>query len=61
MVVTPTLKAAEVAASETGADGHSASWLIHHHGWRWDADGHWTRHTDAVPDGSAQLRPVISS
>lgn len=57
VVVTPTLKAAEVAATETGADGRSASWLIHQHGWRWDADGHWTRHTDAVQDGSAKLRP----
>ena len=36
VVVTPTLKAAEVAAAETGADGRSAAWLIHQHGWRWD-------------------------
>ena len=56
MVVTPTLKAAEVAAAETGADGRSASWLIHQHGWRWDADGHWTRRPDPAPDGTAQLR-----
>ncbi len=49
MVVTPTLKAAEVAAGETGADGHSAAWLIHQHGWRWDADGHWTRQPDPAP------------
>ena len=57
MVVTPTLKAAEVAAAETGADGHSAAWLIHQHGWRWDADGHWTRDPDPTPDPTAQLRP----
>jgi hypothetical protein len=57
VVVTPTLKAAGVAAAETGADGHSAAWLIHQHGWRWDADGHWTRQPDAMPEGSAQLRP----
>ncbi len=57
VVVTPTLKAAEVAAAETGAVGRSASWLIHQHGWRWDADGHWTRRQDAIPEGSAQLRP----
>ena len=56
MVVTPTLKAAQVAAAETGADGHSAAWLIHQHGWRWDADGHWTRQTNSAPDPSAQLR-----
>jgi exodeoxyribonuclease V alpha subunit len=57
VVVTPTLKAAEVAASETGADGHSASWLIHQHGWRWDADGHWTRQPDPAPTEGARLRP----
>jgi conjugative relaxase-like TrwC/TraI family protein len=57
LVVTPTLKAAQVAAVETGAEGHSAAWLIHQHGWRWDADGHWTRQRDEMPEGSAQLRP----
>ena len=57
MVVTPTLKAAEVAAIETGADGHSAAWLIHQHGWRWDAHGHWTRRPSPAPDPSAQIRP----
>jgi exodeoxyribonuclease V alpha subunit len=57
LVVTPTLKAAEVAAAETGADGHSAAWLIHQHGWRWDDDGHWARRPEATPDPAAQLRP----
>ena len=56
VVVTPTLKAADVAATETGADGRSAAWLIHQHGWRWDADGHWTRQ-DSTPDVAALLRP----
>jgi conjugative relaxase-like TrwC/TraI family protein len=56
VVVTPTLKAAQVAAGETGADGHSASWLIHQHGWRWDDDGHWSRQ-DSTPDPAALLRP----
>ena len=56
MVVTPTLKAAEVAAAETGADGHSAAWLIHQHGWRWDADGHWARQPNPTPDPHARLR-----
>ena len=55
--MTPTLKAAEVAAAETGADGHSAAWLIHQHGWRWDDDGHWARRPDATPDPAARLRP----
>jgi conjugative relaxase-like TrwC/TraI family protein len=57
VVVTPTLKAAEVAAAETGADGHSAAWLIHQHGWRWDDDGHWARRPDAAPGPAARLRP----
>ena len=56
MVVTPTLKAAGVAAAETGAEGRSAAWLIHQHGWRWDADGHWTRQPRPTPDPSAHLR-----
>ena len=55
LVVTPTLKAAEVAARETGADGRSAAWLVHQHGWRWDDDGHWTRES-ADPSPTAQLR-----
>lgn len=57
LVVTPTLKAAEVAAAETGANGHSAAWLIHQHGWRWDDDGHWARRPDATPAPTARLRP----
>ena len=56
MVVTPTLKAAEIAASETGADGHSAAWLIHQHGWRWDNQGRWTRQADPRPSVNARLR-----
>lgn len=57
LVVTPTLKAAEVAAAETGAEGHSAAWLIHQHGWRWDDEGHWARRPDTTPDPAARLRP----
>lgn len=55
MVVTPTLKAAEVAAAETGAAGHSAAWLIHQHGWRWTADGVWTRQANPAPSDAARL------
>jgi exodeoxyribonuclease V alpha subunit len=57
LVVTPTLKAAAVAAAETGADGRSAAWLIHQHGWRWDDEGHWARRPGATPDTAARLRP----
>lgn len=42
LVVTPTLKAAQVAAREVGTAG-SVAWLVHQHGFRWDADGRWTR------------------
>jgi ATP-dependent exoDNAse (exonuclease V) alpha subunit len=57
MVLTPTLKAAEVASDETSAEGHTAAWMIHQHGWGWDNDGHRARHADAVPDPAAHLRP----
>lgn len=43
MVVTPTLKAARVAEAEVGSPASSAAWLAHQYGYRWDADGHWTR------------------
>ena len=35
LVVTPTLKAAQVAAREVGTAG-SVAWLVHQHGFRWD-------------------------
>ena len=43
VVVTPTLKAAKVAAAEVGAAAGSAAWLAFQHGWRWNDDGAWTR------------------
>ncbi len=55
VVVTPTRKAAQVAAREVGTSAHSVAWLLHQHGFRWDADGRWTR-VHPSPDGSAQLR-----
>ncbi len=57
IVVTPTLKAAQVAAAETGAEGRSAAWLIHQHGWRWDADGRWGREPQPTPCPGARLHP----
>ncbi len=68
VVVTPTLKAAKVAAAQTGATASSAAWLAYQYGWRWDDTGTWTRltvgdvdsHTDRVyvgpTDPSARLR-----
>ncbi|PJJ55383.1 MobF family relaxase [Compostimonas suwonensis] len=42
-VVTPTKKAADVAAQELGVPTDSAAKLVHEHGWRWNQDGVWTR------------------
>ena len=39
----PTLKAAQAAQEQVGADAFSAAWLVHQHGYRWDEDGHWSR------------------
>ena len=55
LVVTPTLKAAHVAAAQTGATAQSAAWLVHQWGWRWDDDGHWTSTTDPTPRPEAVL------
>ena len=55
VVVTPTLKAAQVAEGAIGAASYSAAWLLHQHGFRWDGDGRWSR-VDSAPDVSARLR-----
>ena len=56
VVVAPTLKAAQVAGRQVGGDACSASWLVHQHGFRWDADGRWTR-TPPTPDQRAWVLP----
>ncbi len=56
VIVTPTLKAAQAARQQVGADAFSAAWLIHQHGYRWDEDGHWSQ-TDATPDARVRLLP----
>src|SRR3954451_20418794 len=43
VLVTPTLKAAEVAHAEVGAPAGSAASLVFAHGWRWNEHGEWTR------------------
>jgi len=43
VVVTPTLKAAEVAREQIGATAFSAASFVHQHGHRWDEDGRWSR------------------
>ncbi|TQN44420.1 AAA domain-containing protein [Blastococcus colisei] len=61
VVVTPTLKAAKVAAAEVGAVAGSAARLAFEYGWRWNADGAWTRlavgHADPVT-GRAYAGPA---
>ncbi|MFI5622777.1 MobF family relaxase [Nocardioides sp. NPDC051685] len=48
LVVTPTKKAANVAAREVRSAASSAAWLAWQHGFRWDEDGRWGRvHADA--------------
>ncbi|WP_300404150.1 MobF family relaxase [Nocardioides sp.] len=54
-VVTPTLKAAEVAAAEIDAPAFSAAWLVHQWGWRWDGDGHWSQEFQVPTDPAAHL------
>ena len=50
VVVTPTLKAATIAAAQVGAPAFSAAWLAHQHGYRWDGDGAWARLRVGDPD-----------
>lgn len=56
VVVTPTLKAAQTAQQQVGADAFSAAKLVHQHGYRWDEDGHWSR-ADTTPDARSRLLP----
>jgi len=53
VVVTPTLKAAQVANTELdpapGTQARSAAALVRAYGWRWDEDGHWTHHPNETP------------
>jgi len=48
IVVTPTRKAAQVAAGEVGTETRAVAKLLHEHGFRWDDEGHWSR-TDPSP------------
>jgi conjugative relaxase-like TrwC/TraI family protein len=55
VVLTPTRKAALVAAGQIGAASHPVAWLLHQHGFRWDDNGHWTR-VPSQPEVAARLR-----
>jgi exodeoxyribonuclease V alpha subunit len=50
VVVTPTLKAARVAARQVGSTASSAAWLAYQHGYRWADGGVWTRVTPGQTD-----------
>lgn len=56
IIVTPTLKAAHVAERQVGTRAHSAGWLVHRYGFRWDDDGRWTR-VEERPGPGAKLLP----
>ena len=43
IVVTPTLKTAQVVATQIGSQAHSAAWLARQYGFSGDNDGRWTR------------------
>jgi exodeoxyribonuclease V alpha subunit len=55
VVVTPTLKAAQVAAGEIGTKAYSAAWLAHQYGFNWDDDGRWAS-APATPSSEARLQ-----
>ena len=57
-VVTPTKKAADVAARELGVPAESVAKLLHAHGWRWNDDGVWSRVDPGEPPalGEAHAR-----
>ncbi|MBF4764370.1 AAA family ATPase [Nocardioides islandensis] len=56
VVVSPTLKASQVAANELGTPASSAARLIHQHGYRWDDEGRWTREPAWPVPAAARLR-----
>ena len=47
------------AEHQLGTGAFSAAWLVHQHGFRWDADGRWHEYDagDAGPDPLARLLP----
>jgi hypothetical protein len=54
-VVTPTKKAADVAARELDVPAESVAKLLHAHGWRWNGDGVWSRSDPGDPPAWAKL------
>lgn len=59
IVVTPTRKAAQVAAGEVGAETSSVAKLLHEHGFRWDDEGHWTHSPAAATAPPLNRRSLL--
>ncbi|WP_310964903.1 MobF family relaxase [Nocardioides terrisoli] len=59
VVVTPTRKAAQVAAGEVGAETSSVAKLLHEHGFRWDDEGHWTHSPAAATAHQLDRRTLL--
>lgn len=59
VVVTPTLKASQIAARELQTPAFSAAWLAHQYGFRWDDDGRRTRETR--PGGEVSAAAGLST
>lgn len=60
VVLTPTLKAAQVASIELGTPAFTAAWFAHQHGYRWDNDNHWTRPTPTSRHSDDGPHPVVA-
>ncbi|SDE33003.1 MobF family relaxase [Nocardioides lianchengensis] len=61
VVVTPTLKASQVAARELKTPAFSAAWLVHQYGFRWDEDGRWTRDTHSDGLTTSTVTPTTQA
>ncbi|SDD75449.1 MobF family relaxase [Nocardioides lianchengensis] len=61
IVVTPTLKASQVAARELKTPAFSAAWLAHQYGFRWDEDGRWTRDTNPHGPTTPMVTPTTQA
>jgi conjugative relaxase-like TrwC/TraI family protein len=59
IVVTPTRKAARVAADEVGSETSPVAKLLHDHGFRWDDEGHWDQTAPSPPAPPLDARTLL--
>ncbi|UDY22926.1 MobF family relaxase [Nocardioides sp. Kera G14] len=59
IVVTPTRKAAQVAADEIGTKTSPVAKLLHDHGYRWDDEGHWDQTTPSPTAPPLDARTLL--